>query len=128
MQKCLGHMKSLGSYYIAASYVKYLESAGARVVPVRYDPIFFLHRINKKLPFYCRLSFISKSTVFFAMIASFKCGNILPDFCHKSDAYNLSLNCLKYELAVFTKLLEACHAYVVKEKMIVSYSLEKVVF
>ncbi|XP_043845431.1 gamma-glutamyl hydrolase-like [Dromiciops gliroides] len=32
------HMKtfaSLGKYYIAASYVKYLESAGARVVPIR---------------------------------------------------------------------------------------------
>ncbi|KFO25979.1 gamma-glutamyl hydrolase [Fukomys damarensis] len=28
-------IKSLGKYYIAASYVKYLESAGARVVPVR---------------------------------------------------------------------------------------------
>ncbi|XP_015422891.1 PREDICTED: gamma-glutamyl hydrolase [Myotis davidii] len=30
-------MKNLGKYYIAASYVKYLESAGARVVPVRPD-------------------------------------------------------------------------------------------
>ncbi|XP_077607934.1 gamma-glutamyl hydrolase-like isoform X2 [Crocuta crocuta] len=39
MQKCHGHMKSLGRYYIAASYVKYLESAGARVVPVRPDLI-----------------------------------------------------------------------------------------
>ncbi|XP_044538540.1 gamma-glutamyl hydrolase [Gracilinanus agilis] len=29
------HMKDLGKYYIAASYVKYLESAGARVVPIR---------------------------------------------------------------------------------------------
>ncbi|EHB09195.1 Gamma-glutamyl hydrolase, partial [Heterocephalus glaber] len=28
-------IKHLGKYYIAASYVKYLESAGARVVPVR---------------------------------------------------------------------------------------------
>lgn len=38
MQECLNEeMKSLGKYYIAASYVKYLESAGARVVPVRYD-------------------------------------------------------------------------------------------
>ncbi|XP_072460775.1 gamma-glutamyl hydrolase [Notamacropus eugenii] len=44
------HMKSFqnyGKYYIAASYVKYLESAGARVVPVRlklsdeeYDKLF----------------------------------------------------------------------------------------
>lgn len=31
------HMKKLGKYYIAASYVKYLESAGARVLPVRID-------------------------------------------------------------------------------------------
>ncbi|XP_021573766.1 gamma-glutamyl hydrolase [Carlito syrichta] len=30
-------MQNLGKYYIAASYVKYLESAGARVVPVRLD-------------------------------------------------------------------------------------------
>ncbi|KAI5763554.1 GGH protein [Gulo gulo luscus] len=30
-------MRSLGKYYIAASYVKYLESAGARVVPIRPD-------------------------------------------------------------------------------------------
>uniref|UniRef100_A0A8C3WDL5 Gamma-glutamyl hydrolase n=1 Tax=Catagonus wagneri TaxID=51154 RepID=A0A8C3WDL5_9CETA len=38
MQKCHGKdMKTLGKYYIAASYVKYLESAGARVVPVRLD-------------------------------------------------------------------------------------------
>nr|KAF6404804.1 gamma-glutamyl hydrolase [Rousettus aegyptiacus] len=37
MQKCRNKMKSLGKYYIAASYVKYLESAGARVVPVRLD-------------------------------------------------------------------------------------------
>lgn len=42
MQKCRSkNMQSLGKYYIAASYVKYLESAGARVVPVRYDSIFF---------------------------------------------------------------------------------------
>ncbi|KAI5126792.1 Gamma-Glutamyl Hydrolase [Manis pentadactyla] len=38
MQKCRSkNMQSLGKYYIAASYVKYLESAGARVVPVRVD-------------------------------------------------------------------------------------------
>ncbi|XP_027426421.1 gamma-glutamyl hydrolase [Zalophus californianus] len=38
MQKCRNKdMRSLGKYYIAASYVKYLESAGARVVPVRPD-------------------------------------------------------------------------------------------
>ncbi|ELK02337.1 Gamma-glutamyl hydrolase [Pteropus alecto] len=37
MQKCHNKMKTLGKYYIAASYVKYLESAGARVVPVRLD-------------------------------------------------------------------------------------------
>lgn len=30
-------MRKLGKYYIAASYVKYLESAGARVVPIRLD-------------------------------------------------------------------------------------------
>uniref|UniRef100_A0A8I3Q498 folate gamma-glutamyl hydrolase n=1 Tax=Canis lupus familiaris TaxID=9615 RepID=A0A8I3Q498_CANLF len=36
MQKCRNkELKSLGKYYIAASYVKYLESAGARVVPIR---------------------------------------------------------------------------------------------
>ncbi|XP_012503370.1 PREDICTED: gamma-glutamyl hydrolase [Propithecus coquereli] len=38
MQKCRNKvMRNLGRYYIAASYVKYLESAGARVVPVRLD-------------------------------------------------------------------------------------------
>ncbi|XP_032326069.1 gamma-glutamyl hydrolase [Camelus ferus] len=38
MQKCHSKdMKILGKYYIAASYVKYLESAGARVVPIRLD-------------------------------------------------------------------------------------------
>lgn len=37
MQKSRKDMESLGKYYIAASYVKYLESAGARVVPVRPD-------------------------------------------------------------------------------------------
>ncbi|XP_077022976.1 gamma-glutamyl hydrolase [Tamandua tetradactyla] len=38
MQKCYSKsMKNLGKYYIAASYVKYLESAGARVVPIRLD-------------------------------------------------------------------------------------------
>nr|XP_004653382.1 gamma-glutamyl hydrolase [Jaculus jaculus] len=38
MQRCLSkQMKTLGKYYIAASYVKYLESAGARVVPIRPD-------------------------------------------------------------------------------------------
>ncbi|XP_029421500.1 gamma-glutamyl hydrolase isoform X2 [Nannospalax galili] len=38
MQKCQSKaMKELGKYYIAASYVKYLESAGARVVPIRVD-------------------------------------------------------------------------------------------
>lgn len=37
MQKCrTKEMRNLGKYYIAASYVKYLESAGARVVPIRY--------------------------------------------------------------------------------------------
>eukprot|EP00069_Balaena_mysticetus_P011561 bmy_01351T0 len=36
MQRCHSeNMKILGKYYIAASYVKYLESAGARVVPIR---------------------------------------------------------------------------------------------
>ncbi|KAM9096549.1 gamma-glutamyl hydrolase isoform X1 [Sarcophilus harrisii] len=48
------HMKNLkhhGKYYIAASYIKYLESAGARIVPIRltqsdeeYDNLF--HSIN----------------------------------------------------------------------------------
>ncbi|XP_033293489.1 gamma-glutamyl hydrolase isoform X2 [Orcinus orca] len=38
MQTCHSeNMKILGKYYIAASYVKYLESAGARVVPIRLD-------------------------------------------------------------------------------------------
>ncbi|KAM7075836.1 gamma-glutamyl hydrolase [Molossus nigricans] len=38
MQKCrTKEMKNLGKYYIAASYVKFLESAGARVVPVRLN-------------------------------------------------------------------------------------------
>ncbi|XP_048214764.1 gamma-glutamyl hydrolase [Perognathus longimembris pacificus] len=38
MQKCQSkEMKSLGKYYIAASYVKYIESAGGRVVPIRTD-------------------------------------------------------------------------------------------
>ncbi|XP_045416653.1 gamma-glutamyl hydrolase [Lemur catta] len=38
MQKCRNKvMRNLGRYYIAASYVKYLESAGARVVPIRLD-------------------------------------------------------------------------------------------
>ncbi|XP_036686892.1 gamma-glutamyl hydrolase isoform X2 [Balaenoptera musculus] len=38
MQRCHSeNMKILGKYYIAASYVKYLESAGARVVPIRLD-------------------------------------------------------------------------------------------
>lgn len=38
MQKCHNKlMRNMGKYYIAASYVKYLESAGARVVPVRLD-------------------------------------------------------------------------------------------
>ncbi|XP_053415614.1 gamma-glutamyl hydrolase [Nycticebus coucang] len=38
MQKCRTKlMRNLGKYYIAASYVKYLESAGARVMPVRLD-------------------------------------------------------------------------------------------
>ncbi|XP_036292902.1 gamma-glutamyl hydrolase [Pipistrellus kuhlii] len=38
MQSCYTkEMKNLGKYYIAATYVKYLESAGARVVPVRLD-------------------------------------------------------------------------------------------
>ncbi|XP_036914515.1 gamma-glutamyl hydrolase [Sturnira hondurensis] len=38
MQGCLSkEMKKLGRYYIAASYIKYLESAGARVVPIRPD-------------------------------------------------------------------------------------------
>ncbi|KAL2766750.1 gamma-glutamyl hydrolase precursor [Daubentonia madagascariensis] len=38
MQKCRNEvMRNLGRYYIAASYVKYLESAGARVVPIRLD-------------------------------------------------------------------------------------------
>ncbi|XP_028636326.1 gamma-glutamyl hydrolase [Grammomys surdaster] len=37
MQKCNGNLTKLGHYYIAASYVKYIESAGARVVPIRLD-------------------------------------------------------------------------------------------
>ncbi|KAF6099379.1 gamma-glutamyl hydrolase [Phyllostomus discolor] len=38
MQGCrTKEMKKLGKYYIAASYIKYLESAGARVVPIRPD-------------------------------------------------------------------------------------------
>ncbi|XP_007937663.1 gamma-glutamyl hydrolase [Orycteropus afer afer] len=37
MQRCRSKMKNLGKYYIAASYVKYLESAGARVIPVRLN-------------------------------------------------------------------------------------------
>ncbi|XP_076780211.1 gamma-glutamyl hydrolase isoform X2 [Arvicanthis niloticus] len=37
MQRCHGKMTKFGDYYIAASYVKYIESAGARVVPIRLD-------------------------------------------------------------------------------------------
>lgn len=37
MQKCYGNLANLGKYYIAASYVKYIESAGARVLPIRLD-------------------------------------------------------------------------------------------
>ncbi|XP_004697814.2 gamma-glutamyl hydrolase [Echinops telfairi] len=37
MQKTQNKMRSFGKYYIAASYVKYLESAGARVVPIRLN-------------------------------------------------------------------------------------------
>ncbi|KAL6061483.1 hypothetical protein STEG23_034803, partial [Scotinomys teguina] len=38
MQTCHSkEMKKLGKYYIASSYVKYIESAGARVVPIRLD-------------------------------------------------------------------------------------------
>eukprot|EP00073_Rattus_norvegicus_P023865 XP_006237991.1 PREDICTED: gamma-glutamyl hydrolase-like [Rattus norvegicus] len=36
MQECYGNMTKLGRFYIAASYVKFIESAGARVVPIRY--------------------------------------------------------------------------------------------
>jgi len=32
-----GDLTKYGSQYIAASYVKYIESAGARVVPILYD-------------------------------------------------------------------------------------------
>lgn len=61
MQTCnTKEMKNLGKYYIAASYVKYLESAGARVVPVRYDSVFFLHCINKTAVLPLKLAFISK--------------------------------------------------------------------
>ncbi|XP_006880500.1 PREDICTED: gamma-glutamyl hydrolase [Elephantulus edwardii] len=37
MQRAHKKMKTYGKFYIAASYVKYLESAGARVVPIRID-------------------------------------------------------------------------------------------
>lgn len=37
MQECYGNMTKLGRFYIAASYVKFIESAGARVVPIRPD-------------------------------------------------------------------------------------------
>ncbi|XP_052032101.1 gamma-glutamyl hydrolase isoform X2 [Apodemus sylvaticus] len=37
MQNSTGKLAKLGTYYIAASYVKYIESAGARVVPIRVD-------------------------------------------------------------------------------------------
>lgn len=37
MQECYGNMTKLGRFYIAASYVKFIESAGARVVPIRLD-------------------------------------------------------------------------------------------
>lgn len=50
MQKCRSKgMKNLGKYYIAASYVKYLESAGARVVPIRYSIFFTLFIIVFKI-------------------------------------------------------------------------------
>lgn len=48
-------MKALGKYYIAASYVKFLESAGARVVPVRYDAIVFTLNLKS-----CNCCFLSK--------------------------------------------------------------------
>lgn len=52
MQRCQSQeMKNLGKYYIAASYVKYLESAGARVVPVRYGWVFFTLYIKIAIPF-----------------------------------------------------------------------------
>lgn len=60
MQRCHGKdMKALGKYYIAASYVKFLESAGARVVPIRYDLI-FLPLKNKN----CNYCFISQITFY----------------------------------------------------------------
>ncbi|XP_012864728.1 PREDICTED: gamma-glutamyl hydrolase [Dipodomys ordii] len=41
MQKCQSkEMQNLGKYYLAASYVKYIESAGGRVMPVRTDLTF----------------------------------------------------------------------------------------
>lgn len=35
-QTTRGHMETFGRTYIGASYVKYIESAGGRVVPIRY--------------------------------------------------------------------------------------------
>lgn len=56
MQRCHNrNMKALGKYYIAASYVKFLESAGARVVPVRYDAIVFTLNLKS-----CNCCFLSK--------------------------------------------------------------------
>jgi len=49
-QKTFGRRASHGSSYFAASYVKYLEAAGARVVPVRIDqPDEYYDDLFKKL-------------------------------------------------------------------------------
>ena len=36
--------KTFGPTYIAASYIKYIESAGGRVVPIRYPSELAKHR------------------------------------------------------------------------------------
>eukprot|EP00741_Cyanophora_paradoxa_P016303 tig00020911_g15742.t1 len=74
-----GPIQSLGPQYISASYVKFLESAGARVLPVRYDLSFadletVFNNINgllipggaadlNKSPFYFTLEYLFKLAI-----------------------------------------------------------------
>ena len=45
--------KTFGPTYIAASYIKYIESAGGRVVPIRY-PSKIENTENRLLILYCQ--------------------------------------------------------------------------
>uniref|UniRef100_A0A8C7STF1 folate gamma-glutamyl hydrolase n=1 Tax=Oncorhynchus mykiss TaxID=8022 RepID=A0A8C7STF1_ONCMY len=77
-ENIVGDPHAQGSSYIAASYVKYLESAGARVVPIRYVLLLPGGGVDLQTSQFSRLSKIFLLLLFHARVLSSRPTDYFP--------------------------------------------------